>query len=56
MGYPSNYEITVEDLSLCTGAGFIIVYLNKIITLPGLARHSNYENMHIKSNQITGII
>ena len=56
LGYPSNYEITVEDLSLCTGAGFIIVYLNKIITLPGLARHSNYENMHIKNNQITGII
>ncbi len=47
LGYPSGYEIRVEDLSVYTGAGFIVVYLGDIMTMPGLSKKPNYENIDI---------
>lgn len=41
LGNPTNYEISIKDIKLCNGAGFIIVYLNNIITLPGLPEIPN---------------
>ena len=55
-GYPSNYKINITDLHLCTGSQFIIVYMNNIITMPGLSSNPNYENMYIDNNLIKGII
>ena len=56
LGFPENYEITVKDIALASGAGFIIVYLGNIMTMPGLARVSNYENIDIDQNgKITGL-
>jgi len=56
LGYPKDYEITVKDINVYTGAGFIVVYLGDIMTMPGLSRHSNYENIDIdKNNKIKGI-
>ena len=56
LGYPSNYKINITDLHLCTGSQFIIVYMNNIITMPGLSSNPNYENMYIDNNLIKGII
>lgn len=56
LGYPENYDMKVSDLKLCTGAGFIIVYMNNVITMPGLSKHPNFENMYIDENKITNII
>ena len=56
LGYPKDYEITVKDVNVYTGAGFIVVYLGDIMTMPGLSRHANYENMDIDNNfNIKGI-
>lgn len=56
LGYPKDYEITVRDVNVYTGAGFIVVYLGSIMTMPGLSRHANYENMSIDNNyNIEGI-
>ena len=35
---PKNFEITVRDLKLSSGAGFIVVYLGDILTMPGLPK------------------
>lgn len=56
LGYPSNYKINITDLHLCTGSQFIIVYMNNVITMPGLSNNPNYENMYIDNNVIKGII
>lgn len=56
LGYPSNYKINITDLHLCTGSQFIVVYMNNIITMPGLSSNPNYENMYIDNNLIKGII
>ncbi len=49
LGFPKKYEITIRDVAVANGAGFIIVYLGNIMTMPGLSRNSNYENIDIDS-------
>ena len=50
LGYPNNYEITVRNLKVNSGAGFIVVYMGKIMTMPGLSKNPAYENMHIDAD------
>lgn len=50
LGYPKDFEVTVRDVNIYTGAGFIIVYLGNIMTMPGLSKHANYERIDIDSN------
>lgn len=47
LGYPKDYEIIVRDVLINSGAGFIVVYMGKIMTMPGLSKNPAYENMHI---------
>ena len=56
LGYPKNSPIEIKDISIYTGAGFIVVYLGNILTMPGLSKKPNYENIDIDENyQITGL-
>lgn len=41
IGRPIDFEITVTDLNIRSGAGFIVVYLNKVLTMPGLPKTPN---------------
>ncbi len=50
LGYPKNYLVTVRDITLYAGAGFITVYLGDIMTMPGLSKHANYERIDIDSD------
>ena len=47
LGYPKDYEITVRDVKVNSGAGFIVVYMGKIMVMPGLSKNPAYEKMHI---------
>ena len=47
LGYPTDYTMTVTDVKVQNGAGFIVVYMGNIMTMPGLAKHSKYLDMHI---------
>ena len=38
LGKPTNYSITVRDIKLSSGAGFIVVYTGDIMTMPGLPK------------------
>ena len=56
LGAPNNFDMTVTDVRLNTGAGFIVVLMGNIMTLPGLGKTSAYLNMDIDSNgNITGL-
>ena len=50
LGYPTDFEVLVKDVNIYTGAGFIVVYLGSIMTMPGLSKHANYENIDIDEN------
>lgn len=56
LGNPIDYEITIKDLEIKNGAGFIIVYLGNIIDMPGLSKRPNSLDMKIDNEyKITGL-
>ena len=56
LGYPKDYEITVKEIRLYRGAGFITVLLGDILTMPGLSRVPNLENIDINEiGEVTGL-
>ena len=56
LGRPSGFRITVRELRVSAGAGFIVALTGNILTMPGLPRHPAAENMDIdKDGRITGL-
>lgn len=52
----NDYNITVRNVELKTGAGFIVVLAGKIMTMPGLPKVPAAENIDIdKNGEIVGI-
>lgn len=50
-GRPEGFEITVSDLSVKTGARFVVAYLNKVLTMPGLPKHPNALDIDVDENE-----
>lgn len=50
-----EYNIHVKEIVLKAGAEFIVVLTGKIMTMPGLPKVPNSENIDIKNNVIEGI-
>ena len=46
-GAPSGHEVTVRDLRLAAGAGFIVVLTGDVMTMPGLPRVPAANSMHL---------
>jgi formate--tetrahydrofolate ligase len=38
LGKPENFKITVRDVKISAGAGFVVVYTGNIMTMPGLPK------------------
>ena len=56
LGAPNNFDMTVTDIKLSNGAGFIVVSMGDIVTMPGLGKSSAYLNMDIdNSGKIKGL-
>ena len=56
LGAPTDFNITITDIKLSSGAGFIVVLLGNIMTMPGLSKNSAYLNMYIDNNgNISGL-
>ena len=56
LGRPNNFVITVRDIRISNGAGFIVVYTGDIMTMPGLPKVPAAEKIDIDSNgKITGL-
>ncbi len=56
LGAPKDFTVTVKDVSIYNGAGFITVLLKDIMTMPGLPKHANYEQIDLNDNlEIQGI-
>ncbi len=56
LGRPTNFEIKVRELGVAAGAGFIVVYLGDILTMPGLPARPAAESMRLtKDGAIEGL-
>lgn len=56
LGAPKGFKVTVKDLRVCTGAGFIVCQTSNIMTMPGLPKVPAANRMDIDENGIiTGL-
>ncbi len=56
IGAPKSFDITVKDIRLAAGAGFIVAYTGDIMTMPGLPKVPAAESIDIKGDgTITGL-
>ncbi len=55
-GAPKGFKVTVKDVRVCTGAGFIVCQTSNIMTMPGLPKVPAANRMDIDENGvITGL-
>ena len=56
LGAPKGFTVTVKDVRVCTGAGFIVCQTSNIMTMPGLPKVPAANRMDIDENGvITGL-
>lgn len=56
LGRPSGFAVTIRDLTLSNGAGFVVAYAGEIMTMPGLPKSPAAERIDIDENsKITGL-
>ncbi|WP_177505206.1 formate--tetrahydrofolate ligase [Anaerosinus sp.] len=55
-GRPTNFTVTVREIKVSAGAGFIVALTGSILTMPGLPKHPAAERMDITNDgKITGL-
>lgn len=56
-GRPTGFKITINDVKLRSGAGFVVAYANKVLTMPGLPKNPSALNIDIdeETETILGI-
>ena len=52
LGAPKDFEITVRNVSLSNGAGFVVVYTGDIMTMPGLPKTPAAHGIDVDNNGI----
>ena len=55
LGVPTDFEVTVKDVQLYLGAGFLTVYLGDILTMPGLPKEPNYEVIDVVDGEVVNL-
>ena len=52
LGRPTGFTITIRDLKLSNGAGFVVAYAGDIMTMPGLPKVPAAEKIDVDENAV----
>ncbi len=56
LGAPDGFTVTVSNVKVCAGAGFIVAYTGDIMTMPGLPKVPSAEKIDVDENgRISGL-
>ncbi len=55
LGRPENFKITVRNIQINAGAGFLVVLTGDIVRMPGLSRRPQAEEIDLVDGQIVGL-
>ncbi|ALS03027.1 formate--tetrahydrofolate ligase [Enterococcus silesiacus] len=56
LGRPTDFTITVSNIKISAGAGFIVAYTGTVMTMPGLPKKAAYEKIDVDSDgKIVGL-
>ncbi|MBT5550210.1 MAG: formate--tetrahydrofolate ligase [Nitrospina sp.] len=54
-GRPENFAVTVREILIAAGAGFLIPLTGEILRMPGLPKIPQAEHIDLSGNKITGL-
>lgn len=52
LGRPKGFQITVRDMKLSNGAGFVVIYTGDIMTMPGLPKVPTAEKIDVTADGV----
>ena len=52
LGAPEGFTVTVRNLKVCAGAGFIVALTGEIMTMPGLPKVPAAEKIDVDENGV----
>ena len=52
LGAPKGFTVTVRNLKICAGAGFIVALTGDILTMPGLPKVPAAEKIDVDENGV----
>ena len=55
LGAPSGYRLTVREVRVSAGAGFVVVLTGEVMTMPGLPLHPAAEKIDLIDGKIVGL-
>lgn len=56
LGRPTDFTITISNIKISAGAGFIVAYTGTVMTMPGLPKKAAYEKIDVDSDgKIVGL-
>ncbi|MFQ5449978.1 MAG: formate--tetrahydrofolate ligase [Nitrospinaceae bacterium] len=55
VGRPENFSVTVREILIASGAGFLIPVTGDIMRMPGLPKHPQAENIELVAGVIRGM-
>lgn len=56
LGRPTDFTITISNIKISAGAGFIVAHTGGVMTMPGLPKKAAYEKIDVDSDgKITGL-
>ncbi|NLJ31576.1 MAG: formate--tetrahydrofolate ligase [Clostridiales bacterium] len=56
LGRPTGFQITIRDLRISNGAGFVVAYAGDIMTMPGLPKAPSAEKIDVdEQGRISGL-
>ncbi|MGN1382435.1 MAG: formate--tetrahydrofolate ligase [Eubacterium sp.] len=56
LGAPDGFRITIRDIKVSAGAGFLVALAGNIMTMPGLPKHPSAEKIDVDSTgKISGL-
>ena len=56
LGAPQDFTVTVRNVRVSAGAGFVVALTGEILTMPGLPKKPAAENIDVDENgRITGL-
>ena len=56
LGRPENFEITIREIKVSAGAGFIVALAGDIMTMPGLPKRPASADIDVDSDgKISGL-
>ena len=55
LGAPSGYRLTVREVRVSAGAGFVVVLTGEVLTMPGLPVHPAAEKIDVQDGKVIGL-